>query len=218
VVTLPLYHAGDADVRCHERTIMPNPPIEKPTSLEKVSGSRLTEIAATLLGAASGSPMGALLPVLTNALASGRDRCRVETAIENLSLRLERQESKVRDISDSQYKLINEAVLAMLSTVEAEKHEYLQSVALNALDVADVEPQEATVLSRLVRDLSANEVTFLLANSEVRRVWFNTRKPGEEGALHVVPDSSDGLVVSGLISLGLLIQAGYCQLFCVNFS
>jgi hypothetical protein len=183
------------------------PPIEPPTSLEKISGSRLTELAATLLGAASGSPIGALLPVLTNSLASGRHRRRIEKALEDLSKRLERQNEKIRDISDSQYKLINEAVLALFSTVESEKLEYLQRVALNALDASEIKPQEATVLSRLVRDLSADEVAFLLAHSNERRIWFSTRAPGEKAALHVVPDSSDGLVVSGLISLGILIQA-----------
>jgi hypothetical protein len=186
---------------------MAKPPIKKPTALEKVTGHFGTELAATLLAAFSGSPVAAVLPVLTNALASGRHRRRVEKAIEELSGDLSRHESKLRDLTDSQYKLINETVLSVFSTVEEEKLEYLRRVATNALDASEIKPQEAAVISRLIRDLSADEVRFLLEHGTVERVEFSSTVPAQQGQLHIDPDSPEGPVVSGLMSLGILIQA-----------
>jgi hypothetical protein len=186
---------------------MAKPPIENPTSLEKVAGNLGTGLAATLLAAFSASPVVAVLPVLTNALASGRHRRRVEKAIDDISKVLSQHELKLRNLTDSQYKLVNETVLALFSTVEKEKLEYLRRVAINALDASEIKPQETAVLSRLIRDLSADEVRFLLEHGTVERVQFSKTAPGEIGPHHIDPDSPDGLVVSGLMSLGILIQA-----------
>ena len=181
--------------------------IEDATAIEHASGSLITELGATLLAAFSANPVVAVLPVLTNALASGRHRERVERAISRLSAELSRQETKLREISDSQYKLINEAVLAIFSTLEIEKLEYLRRAAENALDATEIKPHEAVVLARVIRDLSAEEVRFLLKHHLAERIQVSTTPPSREGLLHVDPDSADGLVASGLSSIGLLMQS-----------
>ena len=94
---------------------MANNKLDKPTALEKVSGNTGTEIAATLLAAFSGNPVAAILPVLTNALASGRHKQRVEKAINEIGAVLEEHSELLRNISDQQYKLINETELPPVS-------------------------------------------------------------------------------------------------------
>ena len=107
---------------------MPNNKLEKPSALEKVTGNTGTEMAATLLAAFSGNPVAALLPVLTNALASGRHKQRVEKAVNEIGAVLDEHSDLLRNITDQQYKLINETVLSIFNTVDSDKLEYLKRV------------------------------------------------------------------------------------------
>ena len=51
--------------------------IDRPSNLEKISGNLLSEIGMTVLATYFGTPLAALLPVLSNSLASGRHKKRV---------------------------------------------------------------------------------------------------------------------------------------------
>lgn len=90
--------------------------LKKPSSLEKVSGSLLTEIGATTLAAYVGTPLAALLPVLSNSIANGRHRKRVEKALSEINQKFKEYEEQINNLTDSQYKIINEAILAILQT------------------------------------------------------------------------------------------------------
>ena len=85
--------------------------MDKESKVKKAAGSLPTTIGATLLAAFSGTPLAALLPVLTSALASGRHKKRVEKAIVDIESDLERQKEKLIDLTDSQYKVVNESIL-----------------------------------------------------------------------------------------------------------
>lgn len=182
--------------------------LEKPSPLEKVAGNTGTEIAATLLAAFSGNPVAALLPVLTNALASTRHKKRVEKAISEIAAVLEEHSEQLRGITDQQYKLINETILAVFQVVDEDKIEYLKRVIRNSLNDGDIKSQEAELLSRVVRDMSAEELRFLVEKFSYRRIQLSKlNSPDTLEVLRVDAESREGLIVSGLISLGLLIPA-----------
>lgn len=181
-----------------------------PSALERVSGHTGTGAALTLLGALSGNPLAVLLPVLSNSLASARQRKRVEEALRQIDTTLNEHSDVLHNLSDSQYKLVNEAILALLHTTSLEKIQYLRRAVRNSLALADVLPQEAVILSRVIRDISADEASFLINNFHFERVqlWPLSPKDDKDKVLAVSPESPDGLVVSGLVSLGLLSGAG----------
>ena len=137
------------------------PSISTPTAVERASGHVATEAVFTLVGALSGSPLAALLPVLANSLASERQQKRVEDALIQIETTLNAHAEALRNLTDSQYKLINEAILALLQTTNAEKIEYLRRAVHNSLVIGGgILAQEAVVLARIVRDISADEADF----------------------------------------------------------
>lgn len=162
-----------------------------------------------LVGALSGSPLAVLLPVLAKSLASGRQRQRVEAALVDINSVLEAQGEALRNLTNAQYKIINESILAILHTTSDEKLLYLRRVVHNGLRMSEIQPEEAVVLSRVIRDISAEEVDFLVQNFSFERIQLgNTTGPAVPG-IHVVPGGGrDELITSGLISLGLMIPAG----------
>jgi hypothetical protein len=181
---------------------MKTPPA--PTTVEKVAGSLPAQAVATSVAVFEPSLLTALLPVLLNSLASSRQRGRVEIFLADVSLELKGFEEKLRDLSDAQYKLINEAVLAALHTTELEKLRILRAVVRQTLDMKDVEPQEAISLSRIIRDISAEEVSFVVKNFSYEGVTISNEEKADDGILRVKPGSRDELLVTGLFSLGVL--------------
>ena len=182
--------------------------LEPPSRLEVVAGQPAIEAALTLVGAVSGNPLLALLPPLTKSLASERQRHRVESALTEINSILNRHESLIRTLSDDQYKLINECILALLQTTSISKLRYLRSAITNSLSSTTILPQEAIVLSRIIRDISAEEADFVLANFQYDRVQISSSAEGYgQTHLRVNSDSPEGLVVVGLVSLGILAEA-----------
>jgi hemoglobin-like flavoprotein len=179
------------------------------TKLEKISGALPTEIGATLIAVFSATPVAALLPTLMNALASGRHKERVERAIADMSAELERQKDVLVNITDAQYKLVNETILATLQATDEEKLQYLRHVLSNAICADTIEPQEADFLSRVIRNMSAKEATFLIDKFHYERIQLNETTVGTSKVKVFLadPSSEDGIIVTGLISLGLLIPA-----------
>lgn len=179
--------------------------LKPPTTLERVSGHTATEAALTYVGALTGNPLAALLPVLTKSLASQRQQERIEKALTQINTTLNGHSEALRNLSDTQYKLINESILALLHTTDTEKIKYLQRAVQNSLSVDELLPQESVVLSRIVRDISAQEADFLVRNFHYDRVQLSsTNVEHKAKVLIVAPDSPEGLVITGLVSLGLL--------------
>jgi len=184
---------------------MKTPPV--PTVVEKVTGNVVVETAATVVAALAGGPLAAMLPVLGKSLASERQKARVEQYLVDVSATLNAHETLLRELSDAQYKLINEAVLASLQTTQSEKLQILRVAVQNALHMKDVEPQEAILLSRIIRDISPEEAAFVVKNYSYKGVHVfatSPEAPAQEGILRVEPGSRDSLSVSGLLSLGVL--------------
>ena len=182
--------------------------LQPPSRLEVLAGHPATEAALTYVGAVSGNPLLALLPVLAKSLASERQKQRVEGALTEMNAILTQHESLIRALTDEQYKLINESILALLHTTSIAKIEYLRRAVANGLYATSVLPQEAIVLSRVIRDISAEEADFVLKNFQYDRVQVSSSADGYgQTHLRVSPDSPEGLVALGLVSLGLLAEA-----------
>jgi len=184
--------------------------VPKPTALERVAGSVATEAGLTALGAIAGGALAPLLPVLAKSLASERQRKRVEATLVQIAETLEQHEGAIRSLTDAQYKLLNETVLTLLQTTQEEKLNYLRAVVANALSEAELLPEEASILSRVVRDISVEEIRFLLhAFKYAGGVALSEQsQPGEgpgSDVLYVSPKSREALAVSGLLSLGLVV-------------
>jgi len=188
--------------------------LSKKSALESVAGSLPTEIGSTLLAAFSGTPVAALLPILTGTLANKRHRERVELALTGISAELEKQKEALANITDAQYKLINEAILATLQATDEDKLQYLRNVLSNAIHDDHIAPQKADFLSRVIRDMSAKEAQFLIRNSHYERILILSNRVGEQSREQLSDKTfianiaaQDGIAATGLISLGLLIPS-----------
>lgn len=184
--------------------------LSAPSALETASGSLVTESALTAIAAIAGGPLAPLLPVLAKSFAATRQQQRVAQALAEISAVLQQQERAVTEMSDAQYKLVNEAVLALLQTTQTEKLEILRNAVRNTLTATDVRPHEAVLLSRIVRDISPEEVTFLARAFAYSGVHFFAEPSPlavNDDTLSVALGSSDALLVSGLLSLGILTPA-----------
>lgn len=182
----------------------------KASALERISGNVVTESVLTTIAAIAGGPIAPLLPVLAKSLAAGRQQARAEAALTDMQRALAAHEELVRNLSDEQYKLVNEAISAVFHTTQEAKLRLLRNVVTNALTTEVTSAREAVVLSRMVRDISVDEAAFLSTN-----LWFSAvqilDRTGEvqlgESILRVSPSSPDTALVSGLLSLGLLTPA-----------
>ncbi len=178
--------------------------LQKPSLLETISGSLPVISTATVLATYVGTPLAALLPVLSQSIASERHKKRVEKALEEIELVLSQQEDKLKELSDSQYKLVNEVIFTILATTEQEKIEFLKATIRNALNQDQVSTSTVTQISRVLRDITVDELLFLMKHSHLSRIIFSG-KPMNDQELLVDVHSKEGAIVSGLISLGLMV-------------
>jgi hypothetical protein len=84
-------------------------PIERPSAIETIADTP-AQLALTALAAYSGGWMAALLPVLSNTLAQGRARKRVEAALNDVNDRLAAMAGRLQGLSDAQYTAIGRVV------------------------------------------------------------------------------------------------------------
>lgn len=123
---------------------------------------------------------------------------------------MEKHAVEIRDLTDEQYKIINETVLTLLQTTHSEKLKYLRTVIENATLMQDIQSQEAAILTRVVRDISAEEATFVINNFSFDGFHLMATSPEQhftDNILRINPTSRDALKISGLLSLGLLSPA-----------
>jgi hypothetical protein len=182
-------------------------PILPRSSVEALAGSLATESALTLIAAIAGGPIAPLLPVLANSLAANRQQERVKKALQEINAVLTTHEAAIRSLTDEQYKLINESVLAILTTTQSEKILLLRNAIKNALSLDDIAPQDAVMVSRVIRDISVEEASFLARAFSYQAIELSDATQGEvldTSVLRVPTASADALSVSGFVSLGLL--------------
>ena len=182
----------------------------KPTPLERVSGSLATQSALTVIAAVAGGPLAPLLPILATSLAATRQQRRIEAELDAIQKLLTERPQAIENLSDEQYKLVNEAVLAILQTTQAQKLKLLRNAVENSLALEGIQSREAVMLSRIIRDISTEEAEFLLRTFQYEGIQIlDTAADSEtvDGRLNISQSSDDALNVSGLLSLGLLTPA-----------
>jgi len=84
---------------------------------------------------------------------------------------------------------------------------YLRRAIANSFSMQSSPPQESILLSRIVRDISSEEIDFLLRSFSYKGILLDGRTKESdvyEDVLQVDPTSADSLNVTGLLSLGLL--------------
>jgi hypothetical protein len=74
------------------------------TGLERAAGSLTADVSLTLVAAAAGSPLAALLPVLGKTLAAERQRKRVEATLVAMDELLKAHSRQLEELTDPQYK------------------------------------------------------------------------------------------------------------------
>ena len=184
-----------------------SPPNE--TAVEKVTIHVATKTAANavaLLGATI-TPLAAFVPFLVDALASGRQGKRLEQMFASLTETIALHSEQIQQISDDQYKFINEPVSAAFYTIDERKLEILKTAATNAFKDKDAVSNVADALSRIIRDISAPEAAFISQNFSYGLVVISEESyPEIEGqkTRSIPPDSEEEIILSGLINLGLL--------------
>lgn len=181
---------------------------EEPTALEKLTGNVITQAGLAAVAASVGTPLAALLPVLAGTLAAGRHRLRVEKALERINATISAHPRKLHTLTDPQYKLMNEVVLAVLQNTEEEKIEYLHRAMIAGLERSEISHTISAQISRALRDMTAGELAFVIAHSEKAIMIGPVSGDLASNIALIDRNSEDMIYVSGLMGLGILTPAG----------
>lgn len=176
------------------------------TLIEELTGSLPASLGANALAVAGATftPWAAFAPYLLQTLASRRQSERVEKMLSDLAKAVSDLGINMQAISDDQYKLAGECVVAALSTIDQAKLDYIQSAVLGTLRKPEVSLSNSDALARLIRDISAAEVVFLLTAFQYEGISIDAEQQSMPGRLFVQPNSPEELLIGGLIRLGLL--------------
>ncbi|QKS29142.1 MAG: hypothetical protein FAZ92_00462 [Accumulibacter sp.] len=178
--------------------------LKPPTRLEEAAAHPIVESALTAIGAFGGLP-GLLLPILSNTLASQRHHRRINDAFASIDATLRQHADALHALTDSQYKLISEAILALLHTTSEKKIAYLRRSIANGVRTATTATEDATALGRVLRDVSAEEAEFLLKTARYGHIGIGDASCQDEDTLWIALHSAEGVIAGGLVSLGLLL-------------
>ena len=188
---------------------------ENPTTAEKVMGNLPASLAVTALATAlpyvqseagiATIAAASLLPPLFNSIPDQRYRMRQDEWRHNASQDLQKISSQIALLTDNQYHLMNEIVGIASQTINATKLEYLRSAVRNTAFMQDLASQEASLLGRFIRDISAHEADFVLKNFGYDYVFVGSNASSSLNSFNVEENSEDSLIVRGLAGLGLLV-------------
>ncbi|MEE9337025.1 MAG: hypothetical protein V3U87_03015 [Methylococcaceae bacterium] len=190
-----------------------------------IAGS-LGGVDALVTGGIGGLVAG-LVPVLVNLPISKKYNEKIHNAFSEINDELGRQSSKLNILTESQFKLINESLITLTQTTELEKIEYLKIVIQNSLNEDNLKVHEATILSRIIRDISSEEIKFVISNFTHKRIYLRTTTSGSletndgftptsistsydgdrEDNLVVEIYDEKASIVNGLSNLGILLPA-----------
>ncbi len=182
--------------------------------IERISGSTLVQALLTIIGAANPTMLPAsLLPVLSNSLAASRYKERIDQQFQEIKEILDCNEEKLRNITDEQFQIINDLITISLQTINQKKLEYLKYAVSNSIRDSKTTHKEASMIGRIIRDISAEEAYFLINNFEYKAIALNNEIggtfEGDERTLVINRGcSQEESLVIGLMSIGLLVNHG----------
>ncbi len=174
--------------------------------VEKVSSSLAVNAAATAVGVfgATITPLAAFIPFLVKSLGSSRQTKRLEKMMQELEAVLERQSEQIESLTDDQYKVVNEAISAAFYTINEDKLEFLKRTIMNSINEPDLVASASDLLSRIVRDISADEARFVVQNASYKSIAVMEPPRKLDGVLFLKRGSVEETILSGLINLGLV--------------
>jgi hypothetical protein len=183
--------------------------VEKKTVLESISSHIVTKAIANTVAivGATATPLAAFVPFLVDALASGRQGKRLDSMFSELTALITQHSDQIKEISDDQYKVINEAVSAAFYTIDQRKLDILKNAAANAFTKANAVANVSDALSRVLRDISSAEAAFVVQNFGFGLIVISDDEIGDVGELKtlaILPNSEEEIILSGLINLGLV--------------
>lgn len=175
------------------------------SKLEVVANSTVVSTAANAIGifGATITPLAAFIPFLVQSLGSARQSARIEKMLEDVKTIAENNADKIHNLSDDQYKVVNEAVSAAFYTVNEEKLHFLRNAIKNSIETPGLVVGMSDAISRVIRDISVDEVMFILKYKSHKSVTvYQGTLDGHEIA-RVMPGSFEEVLLSGVINLGL---------------
>jgi hypothetical protein len=186
--------------------------MQKPGKIEKLESHIVTQSLATLAGALS--PAAAILPVLLSSAANARMQARIDEALGALQEELTKLRANVDRLSDAQYKVVCEALSHLQRTNDEKKIEYLKRAILNGVLDEELSSEKAYIVSRVLRDISALEIEFLLAGIRCTQIYLMV--PNSDGSVPILDAAaytvattvSTEMIIAGLLSLGLIAESG----------
>lgn len=181
------------------------------TALEKVAGHDLVAAAGGAAGIAVAAgaalnPLLVLVPGLLQGLATVRQTARIEKSLQDLEQLALSHSEQIKVMTDDQFQVVSSVVASVLTTVNQEKFEFLKLVAKGAITNQSEVAGVSEALSRAIRDISADEVKFIVSNFKFRSLFLDDEleAPNAE-TLAIKAKSNDAVLFAGLISLGLLV-------------
>jgi len=187
---------------------------EGKSKLEVVAGSTATGLAAAAVAAfnpenlPSMSMVYALLPVLVNSLARARADKRLSEWLAEVDTRLRLLGDHINRFSDAQYRLTVGIIQTAFETIDGEKLRMLKAAVLNIANSDYLEHFHAQVFSRILRDVSAAEISLLAKYRDAPGFTFRMIKKEEsDRVLAFNPTGAEAIVIRGLINLGLVVRA-----------
>ena len=191
--------------------------LKKPSFIEKAAGDPGVEVGTQLMTSglttalsttpfAGLTPIIGLFPLLWKIPAAKRQQERFEQAFSLIEATLAAHQEKLEKLSDGQYNLLNEAIAATFQAQTTQKLAYLRNAVEKSLSIEILESQEVAALSRMVRDISAQEADFVLKHYG-RSYVHVTNVINQDGpdVMRIRTDSPEALIVDGLESIGVLI-------------
>lgn len=183
--------------------------VDKPSGLEKAAGLpaqlAFTALASLAAGSGYGVVLAPLLPVLAGSLASKRAEARVIKALDQINQELGAEVGRLRELTDSQYKLINGGLLALFENCDDAKVDYLRRAIRTGVDHVEISHTMAAQVSRALRDMTAAEMGFVLKYCGLR-LRIGPLSSGEDPSEVIIDKTTDDMIlVTGLIGLGALV-------------
>jgi len=179
---------------------------DKKSNLEKITGNISVQASATAAAALVGGPLAALVPLLLATISGTRHDERIKNALSEICITLENMKDLVDQMTDPSYKLLNDAILCLPHSVQEEKIKYLKTCITRCITNDRLNMHNATKIGRLLRDISAEEISFI---SKYRDTPITFSSTGElHDGVNIDKFSEDGNIATGLVSLGLLVEVG----------
>jgi hypothetical protein len=186
--------------------------------IDAVAGHQLTNAAglaaAAVAGpalAAAGLPPGAIsiallgiVPGLVQTAVAARHQERIEATIAGMQQDATALATKLETLTEAQYMLANECVMAVATTIDQTKLDYLRAAFRNSLSDKDVAEDTPELLSRLIRNMSAKELCLVDKLFRFGTVCIAEEEMVDEQGYIAKIGTHEAMQVGALIQLGLL--------------